>query len=137
MNLMTTCSFVKRVQFTHTPAKMWLWLDAPAQTWHPTSLHLAGQPLERDYSITSVRTEHSLYSIDWKAQCNQFENFTLPTQTHPHPPLVPLPTLPWPNSCSFNTYSLKNTKAKVTPTTVQNQATDKQEFAHSLHYLTT
>jgi hypothetical protein len=55
MNLMTTCSFVKRVQFTHKPANTWLWLDAPAQTWHPTSLHLAGQ---RDYSITSVRTEH-------------------------------------------------------------------------------
>lgn len=52
---MTTCSFVKQVQFTHTPANTWLWLDAPAQTWHPTSLHLAGQ---RDYSITSVRTEH-------------------------------------------------------------------------------
>jgi hypothetical protein len=58
MNLMTTCSFVKQVPFTHTPANMWLWLDAPAQTWHPTSLHLAGQPLERDYSIPSVRTEH-------------------------------------------------------------------------------
>jgi hypothetical protein len=84
MNLMTTCYFVKRVQFTHTPANTWLWLDAPAQTWHPTSLHLAGQPLVRDYSLTSVRTEHFVQHRLESTMQSIWELYT------PHPPIPPL-----------------------------------------------